>query len=691
MPLPTNLTEKVNVKAVNYLLTVLDDDMWIHAYSQDEDVDKKMSLARTQKYLKAVAKSNGMFKATYKKSIYDKKGLCRSYGDGIQGVPSAIRGVLCDGLMTDVDIVNCFPNILSHICEKHNIPCPNLNYYCENRNKLIKEGKVNSKIDVMICINTSTEFKTSSQFMMLLDAEIKTIQKLLINEDIYKIKDNMNPKCKNFNGTYMTNLLMSFEAQILECVYSFLVSKKYQICAFMFDGLMVYGDFKECEELEQEVFKQLGMDNIKFTTKPHSQQIKVPDDFKFESADEMYKNMKLEQEQVFKLSFVKSNVSYSYLIDGKIMFYDKTQMSQILNTFTINDKKFFEMWLDDDERKTYEKVDIIPNDREVPENVLNLWTGFAIEKVQGNIVPIDEILEHIKILCGRNDEYYKFFMKWLANFFQFPSHTSVMPFIQGVEGCGKGVFIQLLRSLIGEDKFFTCEDMKNELMGQFNGHLRDVMLVNIDEIDFKTANEFVERIKSMITRTSLSVNEKREKRLTIPHYIKYITTANPKCPFHISENDRRIAPVSSSPELKGNDEYFKKFTKMIDDKNVQYSFYKYLMEYETKEQIQGSDIPETELRQDAKILSRDSIEDFIAEFTGTCSSNDFFSQYKQFMTRSNLQCNISLKTFQMKAKGYFEKYGVMVKDIDRKNIRGRFYYVGEFDESVLDDISDSKK
>jgi hypothetical protein len=39
--------------------------------------------------------------------------------------------------------------------------------------------------------------------------------------------------------------------------------------------------------------------------------------------------------------------------------------------------------------------------------------------------------------------------------------------------------------LVGNDKFFTCEDMENELMGQFNGHLRDVMFINIDEIDLK--------------------------------------------------------------------------------------------------------------------------------------------------------------------------------------------------------------
>jgi hypothetical protein len=162
----------------------------------------------------------------------------------------------------------------------------------------------------------------------------------------------------------MTNLLMYFENQILECIYSFLISKKYEVCAFMFDGLMVYGDFKHCEELEQEVSNKLGMDNIKFTTKPPSQQIKIPDDFKMDNPDEIYQNMKKQHEQVFKLSFVKSIVSYSYLVDGKIKFSDKSQITQILQTFKIDDhKSFLEKWLFDEERKTFEKVDVVPSNK----------------------------------------------------------------------------------------------------------------------------------------------------------------------------------------------------------------------------------------------------------------------------------------------------------------------------------------
>ena len=123
MSLPQTLIERPSVKAVHYLSSILNDDMWIACYNKDEDVDSCMSLARTQKFVKALLKSGCKFKANYKKSVYDKTGICRSYGDGLQGIPSAIRGLLCQGVMTDIDIVNCFPNILVNICETHDKPC----------------------------------------------------------------------------------------------------------------------------------------------------------------------------------------------------------------------------------------------------------------------------------------------------------------------------------------------------------------------------------------------------------------------------------------------------------------------------------------------------------------------------------------------------------------------------------------
>ena len=536
MTLPTHLIERPNMKAVHYLQSILNDDMWLECYNKDEDIDNNMSLARTQKYIKSLLKSGGKFKATYKKSIYDKKGICRSYGDGIQGIPSAIRGLLCDGIMTDIDVVNCFPSILVNICDKHDIPCPNLQHYIQHRKKLIDEGKVRNKIDVMISINTSEAMKTSSGFMISLDAEIKAIQKILIIKDFYAIKENMNPKAKKFNGTFMTNLLMFFEAKILNSAFKYLTEKKIEVGAFMFDGLMVYGDFHNCDDLSQYVFKDTGLE-ISFITKPHSQQMKIPDDFSFDSADEKYSNTKKQYEEGYKLAFVVDKVIYTYCIDGQCYFYNKEQIKQILNTVKIGDKKFIDLWLEDEERKTFHKVDIIPFDSHCPDNVLNLWTGYEVENIKdATMIDVEPILKHIRIQMGNDEACYEFMMDWLANMFQFPSSRSPLVSISTEQGgTGKGLLLGLIQNMIGYDKFYLCDDVKGKLFGDFNGHMRGISLCNIDEPSAKDLNPYYDRLKTMIDSPTISIHDKGQKIMTFLNFTKYIGTSNNLQAFKIKK------------------------------------------------------------------------------------------------------------------------------------------------------------
>lgn len=684
--LPTSFIERPNKTAVYFLLSRLNNEFWASHYMKDEDHSKKQSITLTKKYLEECKKNNCIVRANYKPSKLDIHNNLRLYGDGIQNIPSRFRGLLFGENTTDIDIVNCHPSILRRLCEINDIKCPQLDYYCDNRKKIIDEKQA-SKTEVVVCMYMSESVMTYSPFLKLFDAEIKVIQRMLYDNDRYDfIRKMVNSTKKNPIGTFLSYLLQYHERLIVSCACDFLNEKKIEICSQMFDGCMVYGEFSEVEELEKYVFEKSSFP-VKFAIKPHNSEIVIPDDFEFETNEDKYLTMKKYYENEEKLSFIKDISSFVIKDFDKIYIKSKSDMmTHFENIFYDNDKHFFSEWLKDPERQTFSKMESIPHDKICPEHIFNLWTGFAVEKIKGKIVPIDEILEHISILCGRNDEFYHFMLSFFANFFQFPSHTSIMPFIHGCPGCGKGIFLEFIKLLIGEEKFFLCEDFEKDMMGQFNGHLRDVMFVYLDEIEYKNTSAFYERIKSMITRSSLSVNEKGQKRFTMPHYIKYFATSNTEFPFNIKEGDRRIAPNSASDELKNNDEYFKRFGELIQDTNIQYSFYQYLMSYATKQQLMESDIPQTDLLKNTKILFRDSIEDYISVFSGTCSSDDFFTGYKQFMIKSNLECKIPLKSFQMKAKGYFEKYGMKVKDIDRKTIRGRFYYVGEFDESIFNDI-----
>ena len=71
----------------------------------------------------------------------------RKFGKfAIQGICREIRGLLCEGICTDIDQINSHPVILKTFCEKHNIPCRNLKSYCADREEILKEMMIDDTI-----------------------------------------------------------------------------------------------------------------------------------------------------------------------------------------------------------------------------------------------------------------------------------------------------------------------------------------------------------------------------------------------------------------------------------------------------------------------------------------------------------------------------------------------------------------
>jgi hypothetical protein len=82
-----------------------------------------------------------------------------------------------------------------------------------------------------------------------------------------------------------------FENLILQEVISVINKEGIEICALMFDGLMVYGDYYEDDELLREIEKAVnekfvGLD-MKFDFKIHDNTIELPEDF---DENKIYKN-----------------------------------------------------------------------------------------------------------------------------------------------------------------------------------------------------------------------------------------------------------------------------------------------------------------------------------------------------------------------------------------------------------------
>ena len=88
------------------------------------NVDRKFEVEykKATDYLKGQLDGTGITR-TY--TFADGKKFGRQFDhSGLQGMQKDVRGVLCDGIISDLDIVNCHPNILSWICKQNDIHCP---------------------------------------------------------------------------------------------------------------------------------------------------------------------------------------------------------------------------------------------------------------------------------------------------------------------------------------------------------------------------------------------------------------------------------------------------------------------------------------------------------------------------------------------------------------------------------------
>jgi hypothetical protein len=272
-------TERIDVNASNWLLSQLSDDFLKQHLLEGEET--RFNYTAVKKRLQNYKKNHGVEKVKYYKK--DKFGILRDYGDGIQSLPTEFRGLICKE-MTDVDMVNCHPIILFNLCLKHNIPCEYLKYYCENRTECLE--KYTTKNLIISSMNASWNSKKVSSWMTTFDVEMKSIQKALIALPEYEAQkelakqSNLKKKRNNLEGVFISNLVTTFEVQILHKCIEYCRLNKIEIGVLMYDGFMIYGE--KPEEL-LNALSALSLDlgfKMEFKYKDHDDSIKIPEDWK---------------------------------------------------------------------------------------------------------------------------------------------------------------------------------------------------------------------------------------------------------------------------------------------------------------------------------------------------------------------------------------------------------------------------
>jgi hypothetical protein len=676
-----------NIKKIEYLNQLPFDEFCLHMDPDSKKEDLKNSFKTlktfTSQHIKSKGKVTRFF--TYSCKSNNDVGGRLFCGNSLQNLTCKFRGFLCNGNTTDIDMCNAHPTILKYLCDINDVPCSSLEKYINNRDDILNQfddRKVAKKMFLSAINNDKLNRKEKNAFFIEFDKETKRIQKDICKIDDYQHIVNLHStKLYNMTGSALNRILCHFENRILQTAISLLTKNQYEIMTPMFDGLIIYGDHYNnnillnhiTESVENEFY---GL-NMEWDYKPHNDDIVMPDGFeplsliidKLNSYEKVKENFELDHIKIINRGVFlrkydnahvcftdsKLKMSYSHM---SYEWYDEKQCKVIQS-------KFIPKWLHDIGMYFKDDCGVYPNKKLCPNNIYNLWTPFNMENVDDwehmpNELKI--IRNHIKILCGNNEEHALYFEKWIGQMIQYPEVKSNFPIIISDEGAGKGSLMRLFEKMLGCKKVMETTSPSRDVWGDFNGEMEHSFLVNLNELSKKETMECDHRIKGLITDPNLTINHKGTNKFNITSYHRFIgTTNNEEAGISTQKGDRRKWIVRASDELKGNSKYFNDFFKMIDNINVVKTCYEYFKKLPDLDKFNSLPMPVSEHQEELQEISKSPVERWVVSYVEhhyynpiqtheKLLSKDLFIKFKQWSDVNAKNYTLSNVSFGCKLK-----------------------------------------
>lgn len=693
------LTEIVDLRSINYLSN-LSFDTFVSYVKWDDNMklnDKKKMHKAFMFFCESNIKCGGEMKRVYSYSMNEVKGRLFS-GGSVQSLTREIRGAIMKHT-TDIDMQNAHPKILLYLCKKYNILCPNLTYFCDNRDEIFKsvsDDKDYAKKLFLKAVNSDKRNRTEkNQTFKNFDKEMKEIQfQLCNNPDFIDIVRSVPDTRKyNFLGSIINRILCVYENAILQEVINVITNTlNLEIAVLMFDGLMIYGtefeDVALIDTIEEHVNREFqGLDMV-FTIKEHSNEIVIPEDYVIPTLEEVKQSKndtfndlvlenpfekvcaefeKIHSKIINKSLFTKEN-------ENGISFMTRTSLITAYENLHYEEKDysdeipkvksllFINKWLKYEKMRCYEDVGVYPPPLICPTNILNLWKPFRAELITEYTEKDDAVsmfVNHIKILSGNDEIVSDYFIKWLAQMLQFPAIKTIMPILISNEGAGKGTLTEVIKKLIGDDKYYETSTPSRDVWGSFNGRMATAFFVNLNELSKKETMESENYLKALITDNNMTINNKGVAQYAIQSHHRFLGTTNNAEPITTSADDRRKLIIRSSDELKGNIDYFTNFrNEIIDDDNAIATIYHYLMNINNMDRFHNIPLPKTEYHMDLQTLAVNPIENWLKEFTEEnineeevkIKSSEIYHLFNAWLTENKIKYDVNNLQFSVRLK-----------------------------------------
>ena len=343
--------------------------------------------------------------------------------------------------------------------------------------------------------------------------------------------------------------------------------------------------------------------------------------FKVVDTSNFYKESTDDDGGVSLVCFSRTNLITSY----EDVFFEDLKVNETTGETSIESKSFIGFWISDNKKRKYHRISCFAPPNEPLEGVYNTWRPFRIQTLNITIEPQDEEYvkegvsrwkNHIFILCGRNENEYNWFLKYLGQMLKYPALKTFCPSLISKEGAGKGTLIKLMRKLMGNSKIFETTNPERDVWGTFNSRMATAFFVILSEISSQVMKGNDGKFKASISDTTIDISGKGEKLYTIPSYHRFMSATNYDNPVGSmsKKDDRRNVLIRSSDELLENSKYFEEMNTFLDDDKINYGVYEFLTSQDGLDTFHINGTIETDYHKVIKDGNRDIYAQFLEDF-----------------------------------------------------------------------------
>lgn len=254
-------------------------------------------------------------------------------------------------------------------------------------------------------------------------------------------------------------------------------------------------------------------------------------------------------------------------------------------------------WLEHPKRRQYKSIVFVPG-RETPGSY-NLWTGFACPADPRGDCSL--FLDHVRRnVCRGSPEIYDYVVGWMARGVQEPASTGEVALIlKGPKGTGKSKFAKIYGSLFG--RHFMTVSNSSHLVGNFNSHLRDCVVLFADEAFYAGDKKHESILKNLVTDDTLTIEAKGVDVEQSPNYVHLIMASNEEHVVPATADERRWIVLDVGSDNQKDTDFFRRMDAQM-QRGGRESLLHFLLNVDISD-FEVRNVPGTDALQSQKLLS----------------------------------------------------------------------------------------